>query len=405
VVAVVVRGRSRTAGGELAVLAKRIDHHLRILAEEIGARPPGSAANHRATTHVATTLEQAGLSVRCDPFWTRWWEPGPGQLCVDGRDLTVVPNPFSPPCDVQGSVVTVADLPALERLADGPGGRIVVLTGALAHEPLWPVAFPFLAVPTHRAIAASLLGARPAAVIAVSDHWQPILEDPDLGVPSTTIRTADAAGLITGVEVALRLGGAVHRGDGVNVAARTEGEGPRVVLSAHVDSKVTTPGAFDNAGGVAVLLALAEHGLPVDVPVEVVTFNGEDHADACGEVAWLAATDLSEIAGIVNIDGAGLRGHGSSLALMACPPELHDRVAAVVAGRPGWGLSEPWYESDHAILAMRGIPAVAVTTAGVHELMTLLAHSAADTVEVVDVEVLADVANTVATLLPVMAGR
>jgi aminopeptidase YwaD len=387
------------------VLAERIDHHLRVLAADIGARPPGSAANLRATDHVATTFAQAGLAVRCDPFRTRWWEPGPGRLWVAGRELPVVPNPYSPPCDLRGArVVTVADLPALEALADGPAGRIVVLTDALAREPLWPVAFPFLEEPTHRAIAAALLGARPAAAIAVSDHWQPILEDPDLGVPSTTIRPAHADGLATDTEVALRLGGRVHRGDGVNVAGRTPGAGPRVVLSAHVDSKATTPGAFDNAGGVAVLLALAEHGLPTEVPVEVVAFNGEDHADACGEVAWLTATDLAEIAAIVNIDGAGLRGRGSSLALMACPRQLQDRLAAVVAERPGWELAEPWYESDHAVLAMRGIPALAVTTADVHEVMATVAHSSADTVEVVDVEVLADVATTVATLLRVLAG-
>jgi aminopeptidase YwaD len=385
------------------VLAARIDHHLRVLAEDIGARPPGSPANLRATRHVATTLERAGLTVRCDPFRTRWWEPGPGQLRVDGRDLAVVPNPYSPPCDLRARAVTVADLAALERLADGPAGRVVVLTGALAREPLWPVAFPFLAEPTHRAIAAALLAARPAAAIAVSDHWQPILEDPDLGVPSTTIRPADADGLVMGSEVALRLGGLVHRGDGVNVAARTPGDGPRLVLGAHVDSKVTTPGAFDNAGGVAVLLALAEHGLPADLPLEVVAFNGEDHVDACGEVAWLAATDLTEVAAIVNIDAAGLRGRGSSLAPMACSPELHDRLAALVAERPGWELTEPWYESDHAVLAMHGIPAVAVTTAGVHDVMATLAHTPADTVEVVDVAVLVDVATTVAALLPVVA--
>jgi aminopeptidase YwaD len=387
------------------VLAERIDHHLRVLAEDIGARPPGSAANLRATDHVAATLERAGLAVRCDPFRTRWWEPGPGRLCVAGREHPVVPNPYSPPCDVRARAVAVADRPALEALASGPAGRVVVLTDALTREPLWPVAFPFLVQPSHRAIAAALLAARPAAAITVSDHWQPILEDPDLGVPSTTIPPAEAEDLVTGAEVSLRLGGAVHRGDGVNVAARTPGTGPRLVLSAHVDSKVTTPGAFDNAGGVAVLLALVEHGLPAGIPVEVVAFNGEDHVDACGEVAWLAATDLTEIAAIVNIDGAGLRGRGSSLAPMACPPELCERLQVLVAGRPGWELAEPWYDSDHAVLAMRGIPAVAVTSAGVHEVMSTIAHTPKDTVEVVDVEVLADVAVTVAALLPLLAGR
>lgn len=31
-------------------------------------------------------------------------------------------------------------------------------------------------------------------------------------------------------------------------------------------------------------------------------FNGEDHFDACGEVGWLAATDLDEIVGNLNLD-------------------------------------------------------------------------------------------------------
>lgn len=388
------------------MLAERIDHHLRVLAEDIGARPPGSPANQRATEHVATTLVDAGLAVRRDPFRTRWWEPGPGVLTMTGREVPVVPNPYSSPCDVRRArAVAVSDLTALEALADGPAGRVVVLTGGLAREPLWPVAFPFLIEPSHRAIAAALLAARPAAVIAVSDHWQPILEDPDLGVPSTTIRPQDADKLDSDAEVSLRLGGAVHRGDGFNVSGRTAEPGPRVVLSAHVDSKVTTPGAFDNAGGVAVLLALAEQGLPAGVPVEVVAFNGEDHVDACGEVAWLAATDLTELAAIVNIDGAGLRGRGSSLAPMGCPPDLRERLTALLADRPGWELAEPWYESDHAVLAMRGIPAIAITSAGVHEAMQRIAHTSKDTVEVVDVEVLVAVAETVAALLPLAAGR
>jgi aminopeptidase YwaD len=396
------------------MLTERIAHHLDVLASRIGARPPGSPANRRATAHVAATFAAAGLDVRADPFTTRWWEPGPGELEVAGERRVVAPDPYSPPCDVRGRVVRVGDLAGLRALvpivADPldvrvPGPTILVLADELTREQLWPAAFPFLESPEHREVAAALLAARPVAIIAVTDHWEPILEDPDLGIPSTTIPSATGADLRDGVEVALRLGGEVHPGEGVNVAGRTGGPGRRLVLSAHVDSKATTPGAFDNAGGVAVLLALVEQGLPVGLPVEVVAFNGEDHVDACGEVAWLAATDLDEIAAIVNLDGAGVRGHGSALSLLGCPAEVEAAVTALVDGRPGWGLAAPWYQSDHAILAMRGIPAVAVTTAGVHDLLASLAHGPADTVEVVDVAVLADVAELVGEVLVVLADR
>jgi aminopeptidase YwaD len=384
------------------VLAERIGYHLHVLAEVIGARPPGSPANRRATEHVAAVLAGAGLRVREDPFTTRWWEPGDGLLTVAGERRAVVPNPYSPACDVVGTVTCARDAAELQALDDGRPVGILVLTDQLTREQLWPAAFPFLEVPEHRAITAAIVAARPAAVIAVSDHWEPILEDPDLGLPSTTVSTAVGAGLVDGAEVALRLGGRVHRGRGVNVSARTDGSGRRVVVSAHVDSKATTPGAFDNAGGVAVLLALAESGLPAGVPVEVVAFNGEDHVDACGEVAWLAATDLAEVAAIVNLDGAGVRGHHSSLSLLGCPPGVAAGIVALVHEGVGWQLAEPWYESDHAILAMRGVPAVAVTTAGVHDLLATLAHGEDDTVAVVDPAVLADVARMVRDLLGVL---
>jgi aminopeptidase YwaD len=386
------------------VLTGRIEHHLHVLAERIGPRPPGSPANRRATAHLVSTLTDAGLEVRTDPFRTRWWEPGPGHLFVGDQVLDVEPNPFSPPGVTSGRVTWVADLGALHRLADEPSPRVIVLTGQLTHEPLLPAVFPFLEVAEHRAVTAAIVAAQPAAVIAISDGGQPILEDPDLGIPSVTMRSDAMGVLVDGAEAVLQVGGAIHRGGGVNVSARTGGVGRRIVLSAHVDTKVTSPGALDNAAGVAVLLALADEGLlPGGVPIELVLFNGEDHPDACGEVAWLAETALDEVAAVINLDGVGLRGRGSSIAMLACPAAIEQRVTAMVDARPGWTIAPPWHESDHAIFAMRGIPALALTTNGVHELIATLVHTVHDTVEVVDVGLLADVARTVAVLAAMLA--
>ena len=52
----------------------------------------------------------------------------------------------------------------------------------------------------------------------------------------------------------------------------------KVVLMAHFDTRINTPGALDNAGGVATLLALAEAlretALPFDL--EFIAFDGEE---------------------------------------------------------------------------------------------------------------------------------
>ncbi len=406
--------------------------------DRIGARPPGSPANRRACEHAAGVLRAAGLEVREDPFTTRWWEPGTARLEVRtsgpalraaersrhgptgggdrspdapvdgplaGIDEVLTPNPYSPAGTVEGCTEVVVDTHALARLRPDPG-RILILTDTLTEVQLLPACFPFLEDPAHDEIRRHLHRLAPAAVVAVSDHWEPVLEDPDLPFPSVTIPSAAGPALRDGVLLRLEVTGAVHAGHGVNVSARTQA-GRRLVLCAHLDTKATTPGAFDNAGSVAVLLALAETGGLDDLPVEVVLFNGEDHVDACGEMAWLTRTDLDEIVGVVNLDGIGLRGLGTSLgtslASLACPPQLAEHLDGWVDADATWVQTEPWYEGDHAVFALQGIPAVAITSEDVHALLGGLAHTASDTREQVDLEVLTGVARRLPDLLRAMA--
>ena len=380
---------------------ERIRQHLQVLVEDIGARPPGSPANRRATAYVEQVLTAAGHPPIAAPFTTRWWEPGPGRLEVAGAGYTVTPNPYSPAGEVRGRAVVAGRIDELASLP-AAAGTVLVLTDELAEEQLLPACFPFLDLPDHRRIRDALHRLAPAAVVAVSDHWQPILEDPELPFPSTTISTAVGRDLHDGDELRLLVAGAVHRGEGVNLSVRL-GEGERrLVLSAHLDSKVTTPGAFDNAASVAILLTLTELGHLDGQPLELAFFNGEDHVDACGEVAWLAGTDLGTIIGACNLDGVGLTGHRTSLAALACPEPLAAQLAGWVAHHDGWVAAEPWVESDHAIFAMRGIPAVAITTEDVHALLGGLAHTAADTLEVLDLDLLAGVAADLPSLLALL---
>jgi aminopeptidase YwaD len=386
-----------------SLIRRRIDHHLRILVDEIGARPPGSPANRRAMDHARHVLADAGLDTRLFPFSTRWWEPGTGRLTTPERTVEVTPNPYSPPCDVTGEVVhvgTLADLDAVGEVA----ARVVVLNGGLTLEPVMPKGFPFYNPDQHRHLVAALEAARPAAVLAVSEQWQPIFEDADLSFPSATVRPPTVEGLHDGTRLRVELGGRVHEGLGATVSGSTT-TGRRIVLSAHLDSKVTTPGAFDNAGSVAVLLTLAELDLLGDAPVELVLFNGEDHFDACGELAWLAETDLAEVLANLNLDGVGVIGRGTTLAALSCPPHLSAALAGFTGGHPGWSPTAPWMESDHAVFAMQGIPAVAVTSEDIHSLLADLAHGPRDTLAIVDTATLAQVTLDLRDLLAVVAGE
>jgi len=152
-----------------------------------------------------------------------------------------------------------------------------------------------------------------------------------------------------------------------------------------------------------VLLALAETGLPEGV--ELVFFNGEDHYAAPGEQAWLAETDLDAVRMAINLDGAGVAGRQTSVAALACPPDVEEQLGRLIVGRPGWVLSAPWFESDHAIFAMRGISSLAITCEGAHDLLATVAHTPADTLDMVDAHVLADVASFTADWLRLLGSE
>jgi hypothetical protein len=85
-------------------------------------------------------------------------------------------------------------------------------------------------------------------------------------------------------------------------------EQPRVALCAHLDSMYICPGANDNAGGVAALLALARYYArrPPDFPIEFIFFNGEEW-DLIGAKAYardfLAGPNARRIKLLINLDG------------------------------------------------------------------------------------------------------
>ena len=373
-------------------LTSRIAAHVLALTDEIGPRPAGSPANRLATDYVRMVLSAAGLESREAPFVCRWWSPGPAAVDIGGAWTEVAPSPFSRPCDVRGRVTRLATDAELEAASVEPG-RIVVIDGDLTAESYFPKAFPFVDLPAQRARLERLEALRPAAVIAVvpSARAMSVLEDGDLDFPYVAVTAALGDRIREHRAVGVRIEGCLVDGSGVNVSARSGGPGPRVVLSAHVDSKATTPGAFDNAGGVAALLALAERGLPGDVPVELVFFNGEDHYLAPGEQAWLATTDLGEVREAINLDGAGVTGRATSVAMLAYPRAREARARARVAALPDWVVGAPWYESDHAIFAARDIPTLAITSEGSHEDLAAIIHTERDTLRIVDPAILARV--------------
>lgn len=386
---------SRTTG-----VAVGIRDHLETLVRLAPRRPPGSPANWAATSYVTAALRRAGLAPELLPFRARYWRPGRATIDVNGRRASIDPPPFCRTTAVAGAATRVSSAPQLAGL-QLPSAAVIVLAGDF-ELPIFPKAFPFVSVPEQVSLIERLEALRPAAVLAVRPDdaaHEPAFEDPDLAFPYATILASLDRAISEGAEVRLEVSAAMAVGDGVNVSAGCA-SGTRAVVSAHVDSKVTTDGALDNGGGVATLLEIAELGLEGLRPTELVFFNGEDHYAAPGEQAWLAARDLAEIELVVNVDGAGLAGHGAAVSLFGGSNELEATVNRLLAAESRLQPGAPWFESDHTIFAVQGIPAIAITSAAPFDDLRRRSH-APDSPEDLDPGVLAAVAGFIRELLVV----
>ena len=174
-------------------------------------------------------------------------------------------------------------------------------------------------------------------------------------------------------------------------------------MAAHIDSRKGSPGAVDNATGVAALLGLAELlGDHADGPsIELVPFNGEDYYAAPGQKAWLLTNEgrLGDIVLALNIDDAGLAGFDTHVSFYECSEQTVSGVLGVITAQPGFAQGPRWFQGDHAMLAMNGVPSVALASAGMHEFMARQAHSALDTLDLADAEKVAQISHVLRQLI------
>ena len=261
-------------------IRKRIERHLNVLCNEIGARPTGSKANQAAVEYVCEEFKRAGLSVLKQEFDCMDWSEAGGTLTIEGQDILTAPAPYSLPCNVQGELICIH---TLEELRITPiSGKIVLLCDSLAAEPLMPKSFIFWNPEEHKETIALLERGGAQAVLTVSlspECFVPIIEDGDFEIPCAMVLPGILPLLSSGLSATLSLNTKRRPARAANVLA-THGKGEhKICMSAHIDTKPGTPGALDNASGVAVLLALAEElsGRELPYQIEFVLFNGEDY--------------------------------------------------------------------------------------------------------------------------------
>jgi aminopeptidase YwaD len=278
-----------------------------------------------------------------------------------------------------------------------------LLYGDLTRAPLSPKSW-FLKDERDERMIQILESLQPAAIIApptATDYYGQLTEDWEFDIPAVTVSPAAARRLILHADSACRLKISAQRipSQARNIVARKAGrESDRIVICAHFDSKFNTPGASDNAAGVAVLLELADRLSKREsrFTLEWVAFNGEEYLPI-GDDEYLrrAESYFSEIRCAINMDGIGPMLGSTSLTALSVPESIETELRQMLANFSGAMWVEPWYESNHSTFAMRGIPALALSAVGTRS----LAHQPYDDAEGISPAKLEEVCQIVEAVL------
>jgi aminopeptidase YwaD len=394
-------------------LREKADAYLRHLCVDISSRRVGSGGNQAATRFFADAVSSFGFKVERPEFRCPDWSQRGVDLAAGDASFESFASPYSLGCQVGAPLVAVSTVGELE--AAEVSGNILMLRGEIAKEQLMPKNFPFYNPDSHKQIIQLLEMKQPCAIVtATAQDLQmvggmypfPLFEDGDFDIPSVymTDHEGDRLARYAGEWVSLESRAYRIPSSGCNVIAR-KGSSPnrRVVLFAHIDARIGTPGANDNASGVIVLLLLAQllEDYHRGVEIELVAMNGEDYYSNPGEQQYLDlnAGRFDEIILGINLDDVGYHKGQVAYSLYGCPSELAGTIRDAFSAQADLVEGEPWYQGDHGLFLMNQRPALAITSELLAELMAEYTHTPKDRPEIVDTEKLVMVASALHDLL------
>ena len=396
-----------------AELEKNVTSYLDRLCLEITNRCVGSTGNRQATDFFAEKLMAFGFRTESPQFKCIDWSHGEIQLTVAGELLEAHVSPYSLGCQVKAPLVLASSVAELESIQ--AKGKILLLKGELTKEQLMPKNFTFYNPEHHQHIVRLLETKKPLAIIAATSRNPelaggiypfPLIEDGDFDIPSAymTEEVGNKLAGHVGELVSLSFDATRTPSTGCNVIAR-KGSDPnaRVVLFAHIDAKIGTPGALDNATGVIVLLLLAEllQDYLGKLTIELVALNGEDYYSAPGEVQYLENNpdNLADVILGINMDGAGYNQGQTAYSMYDCPPEIAAAIERAFPPQKDFIEGEPWYQSDHSLFIMNNRPALAITSEQFMHLSTYITHTEKDHPRLVDPPKLVEITQSLRDLL------
>lgn len=175
-----------------------------------------------------------------------------------------------------------------------------------------------------------------------------------------------------------------------------------IIVGAHFDTVQNSPGANDNASGVAAVLAVARYVADMPCRAHPVTFVlfDEEEVGLVGARAYAATLSAANVFAVHTIDQVAWDMDGDNLFELEAPTpalEAEYRAAAMTVGVPVTRTTTEG--TDHEAFRDRGFPAVGLTEEYVGGDTSPHRHTAQDTAATVDGDYLGRAAQLAAAVI------
>jgi len=356
--------------GKINKKLNTIEDNYNFLAK-IGPRPIGSPNLNTAIKHFTREFSSLGYKPMIHDYPTIFWDFINIELKSNEYEIPIIPNPFSPSCDIKAQYVFITSLEKLKSISkEKVKDKILLLGGNLTKEILFPLNYTFYNVPEHQELYNLLNMLSPLAVIFISHStFNPVAisQDIDFKIPSATISAENGVKILenNNKKISLKIETEITETKSSIIRGRLNSDIiPEVVLVAHLDSQFFSPGAHDDASGVLCLLQIMRllQEEPSYLPIEFVITTGHEHT---GDGEKLLLDRLNEeninLKYFFNIDGIGHKLIQDQISFYNVKEEIKTRVLKV---QKDYGISEgpQWPQGLHGILAQAGTKCCAISS-------------------------------------------
>ncbi|AKN31527.1 peptidase M28 [Clostridium carboxidivorans P7] len=380
-------------------------------------RAVGTAANDEIVNFLENKFKHMNYSIKSLPFECTVWENGKSTLESSNHLFQVEPSPFSEPFKGSGKLIMAKTVEELEDI--DCNGVILLLSGKLTESPLQPKDYPFYYPEEHKYLISLLERKKPRAIIAVTGQNPlsgqnpfPLFEDGNFLIPSGNINErilskVEAAGLL-GESVHLTIDSHKRLSKSRQIAALKKAEKSmgKIVIGAHMDTKYNTPGALDNAAGVAVLIKVAEVLKSAAYDIEIVPFNSEEFYGACGEMEYLKLIDNEKdrIKLMINIDSPCHKGAETAISFHNLNDNISEIINCTIGKSEKIVKGKEWYAGDHVPFIFRGIPCLVVTSSDLFSGALEYTHTSKDTLDTIDFDMVDHIVRYIVEIISAFSG-